>query len=167
MAGGFRAPGADEVWQLKGAVVGARSIGERLHEGRALVLRCELCLLRRRTVALSPQPLIQASIDWQRWEVVWSVSLKKELGDGHMGVGQYCGDGSFFGCAVAERKRSYTLVLETGAVEVVHRHQRTEYGMPHSGKWVRSDATRPDTLIASTLDLATGEIGEVTLPTGR
>lgn len=101
-------------------------------------------------------------LDQTNWGLVWSVSLKKILtSNDHVGVGQFCGDGTLFGCAVSGRSSSSTLVLNAQTGEEVRRIKSIEYGLPYRGTLVRSQETRNNSLDIRTLDLQSGTKGVV------
>lgn len=97
------------------------------------------------------------------WKVIWSVSLKKVLGKDHMGVGQFCGNGSLFGCSVAATNHNYTLVLDAYSGELVGKLDSTRTGLPYRDTLVRNSSTAYNSYVFRTLNLATGEKGEASL----
>ncbi len=96
-------------------------------------------------------------LDTSCWEMVWSVSLKKILGQDHMAVGQFSGDGTLFGAAISASNHNYTLVFDAQSGEQLRRLESIEYGLPYQEKSVRSQATRENSFEVCTLDLVTGE----------
>ncbi len=102
-------------------------------------------------------------IDAENWSVVWTRSLKKELGAGHMGVGQFSGDGSLFGAAVSASGGNYTLVVDAESGDLVNNIPTICYGLPHIGSTVRNQSTRNGSFTAKTLDLSSGVEGAFTL----
>lgn len=102
-------------------------------------------------------------IDTSDWTITWSASFKKILGQDHMGVGQFSGDGNLFGAAVSARGRNYTLVVEANSGRQVNQIESICYGLPFSETLVRDRSTRKNSFLACTLDLATGEKGTTTL----
>ena len=103
-------------------------------------------------------------IDCSDWSIVWSASFKKVLGQDHMGVGQFSGDGKLFGAAVAANDHNYTIVIDAHTGKQLNRFDPLCYGLPYRGSMVRDQATRKDSFVARTLDLATGEESTMTLP---
>lgn len=103
-------------------------------------------------------------IDTFDWSIVWSESFKRVLGEDHMGVGQFSGDGTLFGAAVSARGHNYTLVVDAHTGKQVNHFESTCYGLPYRGTHVRNESTHKDSFVAKTLDLATGEQSTMTLP---
>jgi len=102
-------------------------------------------------------------VDTSDWSMVWSVSLKKTLGRHHMGVGQYCGDGTLFGGAVSGGSHNYMIVLDAETGEHVGRLDTNRYGLPYRDTWIRDKSSRRDSYLVDTLDLATGEESTMSL----
>lgn len=95
-------------------------------------------------------------VDVDAWRIMWSISLKKEIGKDHAGVGQFSGNGKFFGVAVAAYDRNYTVVLDAGNRETVRRIDRHAYGLPWRDNIVRDNATKRNSYEADGLDMSTG-----------
>ncbi len=102
-------------------------------------------------------------IDTEDWSVIWTTSLKKQLPVGHMGVGQFSGDGSLFGTAVTGSNGNFTLVVDAASGEVVNNFPTLCYGLPHVDTTVRDQSTRKGSFAAKTLDLSSGAAGTFTL----
>ena len=100
-------------------------------------------------------------VDPSTWRVIWSASLKKELGKDHTGVGQFSGNGDLFGAAVAADGHNYTLVLDTKTGQIVRRIDGVCCGLPWRGTMVRESSTHQDSYLAAGLDLASGAAVEV------
>jgi hypothetical protein len=99
-------------------------------------------------------------IDMHRKEVVWTTSIPKSIDVNHVGVGQFCGDGTLFGAAAATKHGNSTIVInsESGAIE--RQLPSLCYGLPLRSTLVRDQATLPNSLMARCLDLSNGNISE-------
>lgn len=95
-------------------------------------------------------------IDTSTWDIRWSVSLTKELGKHHMGVGQFSGDGRLFGAAVAAYDHNYMVVLDAETGKISRRIDRVCNGLPWQGGIIRDNWTKSNTFVADALDLSTG-----------
>ncbi|MEZ4220483.1 MAG: hypothetical protein R3B13_06085 [Polyangiaceae bacterium] len=102
-------------------------------------------------------------LDASSFAIRWTTDLRKVIGKDHLGVGQFCGDGSLFGCAVAARDHNYTVVLSAENGCILDRFDDVEYGHPHDGTTVRSSESIGGSPSFSYLDLATGTVGAVEL----
>ncbi|MCA9032584.1 MAG: hypothetical protein KDA66_17335, partial [Planctomycetaceae bacterium] len=131
-------------------------------ELNATMLDLKLSPCRSRLIAIDRKKTLHC-IETNRWSIIWTKSLKSELKEGHMGVGQFSGDGTLFGAAVSTNSGNYTLVVDSESGELVNRISKICYGLPHVGTSVRDKATREGTLVARTLDLSTGAEGAFTL----
>ena len=142
-----------------------------LHDGqtvsRAIPFNATVFDLKRNPIANSivaiDKKKVVHCIDLESWSLVWSTSLKKNVGKGHVGVGQFSGDGSLFGAAVSANSGNYTIVLDSTTGNVVNSIEGICYGLPHVGTMVRDSSTQKGTMDAETLDLASGCTGTVTL----
>lgn len=115
-----------------------------------------------RLIAIDKKKSIHC-IDAENWSVIWTTSLKKQLAAGHMGVGQFSGDGKLFGAAASESNGNYTLVVDAESGEVVNKFPTLCYGLPHIDTTVRDQSTRKGSLVAKTFDLSSGAVGTFTL----
>jgi hypothetical protein len=104
-------------------------------------------------------------VDLESWKIIWSVSLRKLLGKDHMGVGQFSGNGKWFGATVSGRNQNYTLVLDTRTGEIARRLETTCEGLPGRGNRVREASTELDSFVAQALDLSNGNESQVRIAT--
>jgi hypothetical protein len=99
-------------------------------------------------------------IDMHTNKVVWTTSIQKSIDVRHVGVGQFCGDGTLFGAAATTTHGNLTIVInsETGAIE--RQLPTLCYGLPLRSTIVRDQSTLPNSLMARCLDLSNGNISE-------
>ncbi len=105
-------------------------------------------------------------IDRINWSIVWSISLKKEIGKDHMGVGQFSGDGTLFGAAISAYDHNYTIVVDAIKGEQIGRIEPVCYDLPYKGTMVCNSSAAHNCDFIRTLDLATGKEGAVNLTNG-
>jgi len=102
-------------------------------------------------------------LDLKRWKLIWSVSLKKLLGRDHVGVGQFCGDGTLFGASAAGYDRNYVVVLDSQSGQVVNQFEGVADGIPYDRRLVRDSSTQKNSLLADAVDLSTGKKCKVSI----